>query len=72
MVEVFSQPNCVPCTGTKKFLKDNDIAFVEYDVTQEPERFSELIELGFKSTPVVRTSTDAWAGLQLNKLRALV
>lgn len=32
MITVYSKPNCMACTFTKKFLEEKDIAYTSYDV----------------------------------------
>jgi glutaredoxin-like YruB-family protein len=53
-VEIYSGPNCGPCQSAKKYFKEHNIEFIEYNVAQEPERAVELLELsGTQSIPVI-------------------
>ncbi|MGX7347831.1 glutaredoxin-like protein NrdH [Aerococcus vaginalis] len=55
MVKVYSKPGCMQCNFTKKFLTDNNIDFVDSDVTASEEALNEVKEMGFQSLPVVVT-----------------
>lgn len=46
---VLSQNGCAPCKIVKKFLNDEEIAFTEYNISNQPEKVSEY---NIMSTPV--------------------
>lgn len=41
-VEIYSTPTCPDCKEAKAFLRQNDIAFTEYDIAGQPEKADEL------------------------------
>ncbi|MFA1509889.1 thioredoxin family protein [Priestia aryabhattai] len=43
------QPNCRPCSEVSKFLANNGVAYITYDVTEKPEVAAEY---GVMSVPV--------------------
>jgi glutaredoxin-like protein NrdH len=72
-VTVYTNPNCVQCESTKRFLNGEGIA---YDVQslQAEENYDKLVEFvnqGFKAAPIVVTDNDIWSGFRLDKLKAL-
>ena len=72
MVIIYSQPLCNPCTQTKKFLDRNEIEYEDFDVTMDPKAYEKIVELGYRSTPVILTeSGEHWAGFDLNKMKEL-
>lgn len=71
-VVVFTQPNCAPCRRVKDWFTHKGVEFVEKDVTRDPDAMSEFAALGFQGTPVVKTPTDAWIGINLEKMKALL
>ncbi|WP_032402458.1 glutaredoxin domain-containing protein [Rhodococcoides fascians] len=75
-VTLYSQKNCMPCTGTKRALKRNSIEFTEVDVASAPDAADPILELGYRSTPVVivefdEGGRDHWDGYRPDKIEAL-
>ena len=72
-VTIYTNPNCVQCEQTKKFL---DKEGIEYNVEnlQAEENYDKLVafvEQGFKSAPIVVTDTETWSGYKPDKLGAI-
>jgi glutaredoxin-like protein NrdH len=72
-VTVYTNPNCVQCEQTKKFL---DREGIEYTVEnlQSDENYEKLVEFvnqGFKAAPIVVTDTETWSGFKPDKLGAI-
>lgn len=82
-VTVYSKNNCVKCKMTKKFLKENDIDFLEINIDDEEfnlneygktrDEFIKYIkdELLLSTMPIVVTDDTYWGDYQLNKLKEL-
>ena len=71
MVTVYTNPNCVQCEQTKKWLTLNEIEYGIVDLSSDTAALEMVLELGFKSAPVVITDTDKWSGFRLDKLAQL-
>lgn len=71
MVTVYTNPNCVQCEQTKKWLNLNEIEYSIVDLSSDAVALEMVLELGFKSAPVVITDTDKWSGFKLEKLAQL-
>ena len=72
-VTVYTNPNCVQCEQTKKYL---DREGIEYTVEnlQSEENYDKLVEFvnqGFKAAPIVVTDTETWSGFKPDKLGAI-
>lgn len=52
-ITVYSKPNCMQCTFTKKYLDDKAIEYTTYDVYENEHALDTVKALGFKSLPVV-------------------
>lgn len=72
MVIVYSNPNCVQCEQTKRFLTLKKIPFESKMIQDSPEVFALIEEKGYASAPVVVAGEDNWAGFRLDKLNSLV
>lgn len=71
-VVVYSNPNCVQCEQTKRFLTLKGIEFEAKMIADSPEIMPLIQEKGYKAAPVVVAGDDSWSGFKLDKLNSLV
>lgn len=71
MIKVWTNPNCVQCEQTKRFLDKKDIDYNVFDLSENKEALQKFIDMGFKSAPIVETDTDIWSGFKIDKLEGL-
>lgn len=71
MITVYSNPNCVQCENTKRFLSNKGIEFEAKMLQDSPEIMPLIQEKGYRTAPVVVTDSDSWSGFRLDKLSAL-
>jgi glutaredoxin-like protein NrdH len=71
-VTVYTLPSCVQCDSTKKFMKRNDIEFVEVDLTQDSEAYELVKSLGYAAAPVVIAGDAHWSGFRPDKIQSIV
>jgi glutaredoxin-like protein NrdH len=72
-VIVYTNPNCVQCEMTKKFLDKEGIEYTVENLQAE-ENYDKLVEFvnqGFKAAPIVVTDTETWSGYKADKLGAI-
>lgn len=72
LVTVYTNPSCVQCEQTKKYLTLNNVPFDVIDMSEDPSSLEMVKGLGFRAAPVVITDDDMWSGFQLEKLSKLV
>ena len=72
MVAVYTNPQCVQCDMTKKFLDKNEIEYKVIDLSQDKESLDMVLGLGFSAAPVVIAGDQKWAGFKLDKLKTLL
>ena len=70
-VVVYSNPNCVQCEQTKKYLTLKGVEFEAKMIADSPEVMPLIEEKGYKAAPVVVAGEDSWSGFKLDKLAAL-
>jgi glutaredoxin 3 len=56
----------------KEYLSENKIAFIEKDITKDPNALSELSQLGYFTTPVILIGNEAVVGFDKAKLDCLL
>lgn len=69
-VRVYSKPNCVQCTQTKRGLERAGIEYVLEDIL-EPGNLAACKELGYLTAPVVMAGNEHWAGFNPDRIKAL-
>lgn len=72
-VTVYTNPNCVQCEQTKKYLDKEGIEYTVENL-QSDENYEKLVEFvnqGFKAAPIVVTDTETWSGFKLDKLKEI-
>ena len=72
MVTVYSKNNCVQCKMTKRFLDNNNIAYQEINLDEQPEYIEQVKGLGFSAAPIIQTPTEVFSGFQPAILKQLV
>lgn len=72
MVTVYTNPSCVQCDMTKKFLDKNSVEYKVVDLSQDKASLDMVIGLGFSAAPVVFAGEKKWAGFKLDHLNTLV
>jgi glutaredoxin-like protein NrdH len=73
MTTVYTKPNCVQCNMTKRHMDKIGVKYRTVDITEDKEALNKLIELGYKSAPVVMTEGgQTWSGFQPAKIDELV
>ncbi len=70
-VVVYSQPNCMQCEQTKKWLDKKGIAFSVVDLSVDAEALEKVKALGYRQAPVVIAGEKHWAGFNPAQLNAL-
>ena len=68
MVTLYTKPNCVQCTATKRYLDTKGIAYTMLDVLQDEAAYVKIVERGFLQVPVVNVGDDWWSGFRPDRL----
>lgn len=71
MIKLYSKPNCPQCNATKRALKNKGILFEEIDLTKDQKTLDKLVEMGYKTAPIVESASGVWAGYQPDRIEAL-
>jgi glutaredoxin-like protein NrdH len=71
MTTVYTKPSCVQCDMTKRMLDNLGVDYNTVDITEDNDALNKILEMGFKSAPVVITDTESWAGFNPDKINSL-
>lgn len=76
-IRVYSNPNCVQCETTKRFLEINGIRYEEVNLQGDAISLDMVKALGYTQAPVVyieskRIGVKHWSGFRYRELNQLV
>lgn len=73
MITLYSKPNCMPCTFTKKWLDENSVNYTTVDVTQDEVALNAIKLHGYQGVPVVAVNgfDNSWSGFRPDRLAEL-
>jgi glutaredoxin 3 len=72
-VELYTQPECPPCTVVKQFFKHHKVSYKEYNVKKDNVARNRLInDYDSFSTPTVVINGTVVAGFNIEKLQELL
>lgn len=71
-VTVYTKPVCPGCNQTKKYLKENNVAYKEVDLSQDIDALNMIKEMGYRQVPVVFFGDNHWSGYRQDKLKDIV
>ena len=72
-VIIYSTPGCVYCNMAKDFFNENNIKFMEYDLSQDSVKREEVIKkTGQMSVPVIDIDGEIIIGFDKPKITQLL
>ncbi|WP_188388732.1 glutaredoxin domain-containing protein [Priestia taiwanensis] len=72
-VELYTQPECPPCTIVKQFLQHHGVSYEEFDVKKDTIARNRMVhEYDSFSTPTVVVDSIVVAGFNIEKLQELL
>lgn len=70
-VEIYTSDTCIQCKKAKEYLQNNNVEFIEYDISSNQEYKRELIKKGYLSVPVIVVDGQDILGFDLNRIKQL-
>ena len=72
-VVIYSTPTCPFCIRVKQFMRENDIAFEDIDVSANPEKAQEMIKIsGQMGVPVIYIDGEIVVGFDKERIKELL
>ena len=68
---VYTLPNCMQCTMTRRALDDAGLPYVVVDLTTDQGAVDTVQQLGYTAAPVVVVGAARWSGFRPEKIRAV-
>jgi glutaredoxin len=71
-VEIYTSDSCIQCIKAKEFLKNNNIEYIEHNISKNSEDRRALIGMGYMSIPVTIINGEHVLGFDLNRMKKLL
>lgn len=71
-VEIFTSENCGFCHEAKDFFKENNIDYIEHNISEDAEAKKTLIKKGFRSVPVISIDGKEIMGFDKEQVSSLL
>lgn len=70
-VEIYTSDTCIQCKKAKEYFQNNNIEFIEYNISSSQEYKRELIKKGYLSVPVIVVEGQDILGFDLPRIKQL-
>jgi glutaredoxin 3 len=71
-VEIYTSNTCGYCHMAKDFFKENNIEYIEHNISEDPEAKKALIKKGYRGVPVINVNGEEMVGFDKEKIVALL
>jgi glutaredoxin 3 len=71
-VEIYTSDTCGYCHMAKDFFKENNIEYIEYNISEDSEAKKALIKKGYRSVPVININGEEMIGFDKEKVVSIL
>lgn len=72
-IKIYSTPTCPHCITAKEFLKENNIEYENFDVSQDKKAFEEMVgKSGQQGVPVLDIDGKIVIGFDEDKIKEIL
>lgn len=70
-IEIYTSDTCIQCKKAKEYFQNNNLEFIEYNISSNQEYKRELIKKGYLSVPVIVIDGQDVLGFDLPRIKQL-
>ena len=70
-IEIYTSDTCIQCEKAKEYFQNNNLEFIEYNISSNQEYKRELIKKGYLSVPVIVVDGSRYIGFDLTRIKQL-
>ena len=70
-IEIYTSDTCIQCKKAKEYFQNNNLEFIEYNISSNKEYKRELIKKGYLSVPVIVVEGQDILGFDLTRIKQL-
>ena len=71
-VEIYTSNTCGYCHMAKEFFNENNIEYIEHNISEDSEAKKALIKKGYRSVPVIDINGEEMVGFDKEKVVAIL
>lgn len=71
-VEIYTSNTCKYCNMAKDFLNQNNVEYIEYNISKNPQAIKTLITMGHMSVPLIIVDDEVIIGFDKDKIENLL
>lgn len=71
-VEIYTSTTCSYCHMAKEFFKENNVEFIEHNISEDADSRKELMKKGYRSVPVIIIDGEEILGFDKDKISNLL
>ena len=71
-VEIYTSNSCGYCHMAKEFFSENNVEYIEHNISEDPEAKKALIKKGYRGVPVIDINGEEMVGFDKEKVMALL
>lgn len=69
---IYTSPGCSYCHEAKEFFIENNLSFIEHNISEDKEARKELIKKGIMSVPYMLINNKEVKGFDLDQIKSLL
>ena len=70
-IEIYTSDTCIQCKKAKEYFQNNNLEFIEYNISSNQEYERELRKEGYLSVPVIVVEGQDILGFDLTRIKQL-
>ena len=71
-IEIYTSNSCGYCHMAKEFFNENNIDYIEHNISEDSEAKKALIKKGYRSVPVIDINGEEMVGFDKEKVVAIL
>jgi len=71
-VIIYTASTCHSCTEVKDYLRTKKVPFIERNVQQSEKAKKELLDMGYRTVPIILVDDEEIAGFNKEKLKKVL
>jgi glutaredoxin-like YruB-family protein len=71
-VEIYTSNTCKYCNMAKDFFTQNNIDYIEYNISKNSQAMKKLMKMGYTSIPLIIVGDEIITGFDKEKIEKLI
>lgn len=71
-IDIYTSESCSYCYAAKEYFKQKNISYMEHNITKDTASRKELINMGYRSVPLIIIGEERVVGFDKDKIENLL